>query len=371
MPQTAQRDYYEVLGVPRDADGKEIKKAFHRLALKYHPDRSEEPDAEERFKEAAEAYAVLSDPQKRAEYDARGRTAVSGLSPEDLWAGMDLGDIFADVGLRGFDTGGLFERLFGRPARPARPRGADIEVRLAVPLARVLSGGEQTVPVRRLARCGTCGGSGAKPGTEPRTCSMCGGTGKRVAARRDEGLLVRHITTCTACGGRGTVIDEPCPACGGRGEVEQHDTVTVEIPPGVEDGDVLRVPGLGMPGPGPGDPPGDVYVVVQTAPDPRFARRGPDLWHRAEIEVPDAVLGTLLTVPTLEDETTLRIPPGTQPNQVFRITGRGLPRPRGGGRGDMLVTVTVRIPDQLDEAERELYERLRDSRRKGGAHGVG
>jgi molecular chaperone DnaJ len=259
MPTVAQRDYYEVLGVARDADDKTIKDAFRRLALRYHPDRSTEPDAEERFKEIAEAYAVLSDPRKRADYDARGFPGVAGISAEDLWANVDLGDIFGGLG---FDFGGgLFERLFGRPGRRGPPRGADIEVSLAIPLATVASGGDETVTIDRPGPCGTCGGSGARPGTTPEPCAACGGSGQHTSSSRQGNVVIQHVTTCTTCAGRGTVIRDPCPDCGGRGRITQHDRLTVQIPAGIEDGTALRVPGQGLPHAGrPGR--GDLVVTV-------------------------------------------------------------------------------------------------------------
>jgi molecular chaperone DnaJ len=356
MALETKRDYYEVLGVPRDAKDKQIKDAFRRLALKYHPDRSNEPDAEERFKEIAEAYAVLSDPAKRAEYDAGGFAGVAGFSPEDLFAGLDLSDLLGGFGLGG---AGLFEHLFGsrRPRRPAR--GADIEVPLVVPLATVLTGGHERVTIRRPGRCRACDGTGARAGTEPRRCPDCAATGQRRTTSRQGNVVVQQVTTCATCGGRGQVVDEPCPACGGRGTQDQKDTVKVTVPAGVEEGTALRIPGRGMPGPEPGAAPGDAYVVVTSAADPRFLRRGRDLWHSEEIDAVDAVLGRRLEVPTPEGPVVVVVDPGTQPATVLRVTGKGLPRPDGGPRGDLYVTIGVRIPRDLSEEERADWERLR------------
>ena len=224
-----QRDYYEVLGVPHDADAKTIKDTFRKLALKYHPDRNKAPDAEARFKEIAEAYAILSDPKKRADYDSRGFAGVAGFSAEDLFSGIDFGDIFGDTGF-GFDLGGvgLFGDLFRRHRRPAGPaRGGDLEVRLVIPLEKVNSGGDETVRFNRPVSCTRCHGSGAKPGTEPRKCSACNGTGQQVTTRKEtkeKGTIsFQQITTCPVCNGQGTFIDHPCETCNGRGEINKED----------------------------------------------------------------------------------------------------------------------------------------------------
>jgi molecular chaperone DnaJ len=359
----ARRDYYEVLGVPRDADRKAIKSAFRTLALKYHPDRNKEPDAEERFKEIAEAYAVLSDPKKRAEYDARGHAGVAGFTPEDLFGGIDFGDVFGGFG---FDLGGenLFDRLFRRRAGPGP--GADLEVGLVVPLERVATGGAETVRVSRPGPCPACHGSGLKAGTEPRRCGDCGGTGQRVKRERKGGVTFQQISPCPSCGGRGSVVDQPCPECDGHGRTVREERLSVRIPVGIEDGTALRVPGHGLPGRDPGGPPGDLFVIVQAAHDPRFDRRGANLWRTETVAAVDAVLGTTLTVPTLDGAVSVTVPAGTQPDEVLRLRGKGLPRFAGGGRGDLYLRLRVRIPEALSAEERELYDRLRGLRRRGG-----
>ena len=270
MATTQQRDYYEVLGVPRDADDKAIKDAFRRLALRYHPDRSKEPDAEKRFKEVAEAYAVLSDPKKRADYDTRGFAGVAGFSPEDLFGGLDLSDIFGPFG---FEGAGLFEHLFGPRGRRGPRRGADIEVPLVVPLGTVLTGGHERVTIGRPGPCGACGGSGARAGTTPRPCPDCAGSGQRRSTSRQGNVVIQQVSVCDTCGGRGSLVDEPCPKCHGTGEAVDQDRVRVSIPAGIEEGTALRIPGHGMPGPDGKGPPGDAYVVVRSAPDPRFLRQ--------------------------------------------------------------------------------------------------
>ncbi len=365
---STQRDYYQILGVPRNADAKTIKDAFRTLALRYHPDRNKEPGAEERFKEIAEAYAVLSDPQKCAQYDAGGFAGVSGFSPEDLFGGIDFRDIFGGHGFDfdlGFDFGeSFFDRFFGKRPRKGPQPGDNIEVELVIPLERVLTGGEETVRISRPVTCLTCQGVGAEPGTQPRICSSCKGTGQHVESQQKGGITFRQITACGTCHGRGTVIDMPCPDCKGQGRVEREETLTIKIPPGIEEGMALRIPGYGQPSRESGGPPGDLYVVVHSAPDPRFERHGADLLHRETIQVTDAVLGTRLSIPTLEEDVEVSIPPGTQPDTLLRLQGKGLPEFGGKKRGDLYLSVQVHIPEQLSQDERNLYQRLRTLEKK-------
>ncbi len=358
---TEPRDYYEVLGVPRDADQKAIKDAFRQLALKYHPDRNKEPGASDRFKEIAEAYAVLSDPNKRTEYDARGYAGVAGFSPEDLFGGINFEDIFGGLG---FDIGGpgLFDRLSGRRAAPRR--GRDLEVNVSIPLERVATGGEETVHLQRPAACQACQGSGAKAGTKPRTCPKCGGSGQLVRSQRKGGVSLQQITTCLDCDGRGSLIDAPCPDCSGRGQVLRDEVLTVRIPVGVEEGMALRVPGHGLASDHPGRPPGDLLVIVRSAEDSRFERHGRDLSRIETIDVVDAVLGKEIDVPTLDGHVTVKIVPGTQPDTVLRLRGKGLPRFGGGAPGDLYVRVNVHVPERLTDRERHLFEQLRAAGRR-------
>ena len=350
-----QRDYYEVLGVPRDADRKAIKSAFRKLALKYHPDRNKEPGAADKFKEIAEAYAVLYDPKKRTEYDARGHAGVAGFSPEDLFGGIDFEDILGGLGFdfSGLGGGGLFRRSAG----PAR--GANIEVTLFVSMERVLKGGEETVHVSRPMTCPNCHGSGAKPGTEPRACQICGGSGQKVKSQQRGGVSFQQISTCPDCRGRGFFIDQPCLDCGGDGQSARDETLTVKVPVGVEEGMALRVPEHGMPGEKNGGPPGDLFVIVHTAPDPRFERRGTDLWRSETVEVADAALGTKLVAPTLDGQVTAKVPAGTQPGTVLRLRGKGLPQFGGGRRGDLFLHIQIHVPEKLTSKERALYDQLR------------
>ena len=356
-----QRDYYEVLGVARDADQKAIKDAFRTLAMKYHPDRNKAPDAEEKFKEIAEAYAVLSDPKKRAQYDTGGFAGVADFSAEDLFGGIDFGDIFGDMGF-GFGGGSVFDRFF-RQQRAGPATGQDLEVRLVVPLERINKGGEETVRYARTVSCPTCAGSGAKPGTEPRQCESCGGSGRKVVTRdekRDKASVrFQQVSICPNCQGRGIFIDHPCPECHGQGQVEKEESLKVHIPAGIEEGTSLRIKAHGLPSNESGGSPGDLFVTVYSAPDPRFERSGADLWRREVLEVVDAVLGTRLKVPTLEGKVDVRVPAGTQPDEVLRLRGKGLPEFGGGGRGDLNIRIQVNIPESPSTEERALYEQLR------------
>jgi len=312
---TVSRDYYEVLGVPRNADTETIKNAFRQLARRYHPDISTEPDAEQRFKEIAEAYGVLSDPAKRASYDARGSAGLAGATTEDLWGGIDFTDIF---GPGAATFGSLFERLFGSPA--ARPqRGEDVRLDLVISLDKVLTGGEQAVTIRRPGPCPQCAGSGSWPGTSQRRC----------------------------------------PACQASGWSMREQTVTIRIPPGTPDGATLRLAGQGMPSPVPGGPPGDAYVSIRARADPRFARNGADLWYDLHIQVPDAALGVTAAIPVPEGQAQIQVPAGTQPGSVLRVGGKGLPRYGRRSRGSLNIRVTPDIPQQLSPRQRLLYEQLR------------
>lgn len=357
-----------MLGISRDADAKAIKDTFRSLALKYHPDRNKEAGAEERFKEIAEAYAVLSDPKKRAEYDTGGFAGVAGFSPEDLFGGIDFEDLFRGTGLSGsgFDFGGgLFERFFGRQsAGPAR--GEDVRVALKIPLSRVMSGGEEAVRVILPARCDACHGTGAKRGTAQKSCPVCHGSGREVKSSREAGVSFQRISICPACHGRGSIIEKPCGECRGSGMVEKQDSLTVTVPVGVEEGMVLRIPGHGMPSDVQGGSNGDLLIVVSSAPDPRFERDGADLWRSEILSLPDAVLGVEREVPTPDGTAVVKIPPGTQPDSVLRLGGKGLPHFGGGRHGDLLLRLRVHVPERLNAEELRLYQRLSDLQHKGG-----
>ena len=350
-----------MLGVARDADKKAIKDAFRSLALKYHPDRNKEPGAEERFKEIAEAYAILSDPKKRAEYDARGFAGVEGFSKEDLFSGINFDDIFGGLNFDfGFGGRSPFNGFFQRRSKgPAR--GANIEVEVAIPLERVANGGEEIVRLRRPATCTACHGTGAEGGATPKKCDACNGSGRitRSSRKEKEHILIQQISICPACHGSGSIIEHPCSRCRGSGEMEQDEDLTVKIPQGVEEGMALRIPGKGMPSPDTGGVTGDLFVVVRTRQDPRFERIGADLLRHENISLTDAVLGTKLEVPTLDGSASVTIPPGTQPGDVLRLKNKGLPEFGNGHLGELYLRIAVKIPEKLSHEERELYEQLR------------
>lgn len=355
-PEPGGRDYYEILGVDREATPRQIKEAFRELALAHHPDRSSEPDAEERFKEIAEAYAVLSDPERRATYDRGG---FIGMSPEDLFAGIDLEDLFGGMGF-GFDLGaGLFGELFGGRRRRGPRRGRDIELAVTVSLEEVATGVVRPVEIPRLVECSACGGSGAAPGSEIRRCADCEGSGQRTVSRSEHNTLIRQITICPSCGGDGRVIEEPCLRCEGRGDETTTDSLEVTIPVGVDTGTALRIPGRGNTSPDAGGPSGDAYVVVRVRPDGRFERRGPHLWRSQPIAVTDAVLGGEIVTPTLDGPLRVDVPAGTQPGSVLRLPGKGLPQAGGGPPGDLFLAIDVEIPTAIDTEQRRLYEQLR------------
>jgi len=359
---THERDYYEVLDVPRDADGQTIKKAYHKLAMKWHPDRNKSPEAEERFKEIATAYAILKDPKKRARYDAQGMEGVAHYTSEDLFGGLDLGNLFGDMGF-GFGGGSIFDRMFGR--RTTRPlHGQDLRIQIEIPLEMVNNGGGQEVQVSHPVLCSACQGYGTKSGTPPPLCKSCNGTGRIVTIRNEsrgeQQIKVQQVNVCPVCHGKGTEITDYCPTCGGYGHVEKEETIKVIIPPGIEDGVVLRVAGHGLPGDRPDIPPGDLHVVVYTRPDGRFQRRGPDLWRAETIGITDAVLGTTRTFPGLGGRLKVKVPPGTQPDEILRLRNKGLPRFHGSGRGDINIRIQVQVPEKLSKKERKLYEQLRE-----------
>ena len=364
-----ERDYYEVLGVPRDADHKVIKDAYHRLAMKWHPDRNKSPEAEIRFKEIARAYAILSKPDKRAQYDAHGFAGVAHFSDEDLFRNVDLGSIFGDLGF-GFGPGGnsIFDRFFGEGLHEQQQRGQDLRINLELPLQRIAEGGKENIVFNRPITCSSCHGHGTASGQPPANCPACHGTGHQIKTRKEDErgghtISFQQILNCPVCHGKGTVVEKPCKDCGGGGQTMREEKLRLNIPAGIEDGMSLRVPGHGLPG-GPDAEPGDLHVIIYSAPDPRFQRRGADLWCSETIQITDAVLGTKLQVPTLNGDVEMKLPAGTQPNEVLRLRGKGLPRFNRSGNGDINLRVQVHIPAKLSWQERKLYKQLREVKQK-------
>ncbi|HEX7192502.1 MAG TPA: molecular chaperone DnaJ [Thermoanaerobaculia bacterium] len=348
MATTEKRDYYEVLGVVKGASIDDIKKAYRKLALKYHPDKNpNDPEAEERFKEAAEAYGVLSDDEKRARYDRYGHAGTTGMNGFDPNQFADFGDILGDL----FGFGDFFGTSRRRTTRPAR--GNDLRYDLTLEFEDAVFGKDITLNVPRVAVCTTCSGSGAKPGTQPVTCSGCAGRGQ---IRYSQGFFA-VARTCPQCGGAGKVIKDPCATCGGAGRVHEEKTISVKVPSGVDDGSRLRVAGEGEGGYN-GGPSGDLYVFISVKPHDKFTRRDYDIHSEETISVTRAALGGEVKVDTLDGAETLRVNTGTQPNQVFRLRGKGVQYLDGSGRGDHYVHVNVRIPSTMTEEKRKLYEQL-------------
>jgi molecular chaperone DnaJ len=338
----AKRDYYEVLGVGKDADDDVLKKAYRKLAMKHHPDRNPgDKNAEAQFKEAAEAYEVLSDGQKRARYDQMGHAGVEGMG-QGSSSMDDVMSQFGDV----FGNGSLFEQFFG--GRGGQGGGQHLKVSLEIPFREAAFGCSRTIDLRRNELCGTCDGSGAKRGSRPQTCSTCGGAG---AVRRGQGFFVVQ-TTCPTCRGAGKVVKEPCTACRGDGRTPTKVTIKVRIPPGIEDGSRLRVAGEGEAAPGGGQR-GDLYVVVRVAADPFFERHNNDVVCKVPVTFAQAALGGTIEVPTLDGSATLRIPAGTQPNDLLRMRSLGIPDPEDGRRGDQIVVAQVQVPKQLTDRQRD------------------
>ena len=344
---TTQRDYYEVLGVSRRADHGEIKRAFRRLARELHPDVSEAPDAQERFREVVEAYEVLSKSETRELYDRFGHAGLrsGGFTPTQFDFGS-LSDLFSAF---------FGDDLFGVGARPRRARGADVALQVDIELAEAARGTKREVPFPVAVACGTCNGSGAAPGTSPVTCNVCGGNGRlQQVSRTAFGEFVR-TQTCPACRGAGQQIPQACPTCSGEGRVVEERRLEVEIPPGIHDGQQIRLSGEGHEGGG-GARAGDVYVQVRVAPDARFVREGNDIFTTVDLTITEAALGAVVTVPTLEGESELEFEPGTQPGEIRVLPGKGMPVLQGFGRGDQRVLVNVTVPRRLSEEQRRLLE---------------
>ena len=349
----AKRDYYEVLGLERGVDAADVKKAYRRLAMKYHPDRNPDSDtAEEKFKEATEAYEILSDGEKRQAYDQFGHAAVDPSAGGGAgFNGGGFGDVFSDV----------FGDIFGGRARSSVQRGADLRYGLELDLEQAVSGDSVDIRVPVLTSCEDCGGSGAKAGTQPSGCPDCGGSGQiRVA----QGFFSLQ-QTCPRCRGAGQVITDPCRTCGGNGRIEKTKTLSVKIPPGVDNGDRIRLTGEGEGGVN-GGPAGDLYVQISVRDHPIFSRDGKNLYCEVPLSFADAALGGELEVPTLDGRVKLKIPAETQTGRHFRLRGKGVKPVRGGAVGDLLCKVEVETPVKLTDDKQRLLRDFRSSLEAGG-----
>lgn len=359
----SKRDYYEVLGVSRDVDGKELKKAYRKLAMKYHPDRNpDDKNADEKFKEATEAYEILGDEQKRAAYDQYGH---AGVDPNAAGGGgfggggANFSDIFGDVFGDIFGGGGGGGR---GGSRGGPQRGSDLRYTMELTLEEAVRGIEKKIRVPTLVSCETCDGSGAKPGTSPKTCSTCQGSGQ---IRMQQGFFAVQ-QTCPACRGQGTMIEDPCNSCHGRGVKEETKTLSVKIPAGVDTGDRIRLSGEGEAG-AMGGPAGDLYVQVAVKEHHLFQRDGRNLYCEVPISIVDAALGGELEIPTLEGRVKLRIPEETQSGKMFRLRGKGVAPVRGGAPGDLLCRVQVETPVKLNNDQKDLLRQFQASL-KGEKH---
>lgn len=349
----SKRDYYEVLGVSRNADDAELKKAYRKLAIENHPDKN--PDnaaAEEKFKEAAEAYSVLSDAQKRAAYDRFGHAATgAGAGAGAGFGGAGFSDFQSIFDM--FDLGEMFGGQSRSSSRSSVQRGADLRYDLEITLEEAATGKEMKLKIPRLETCGECAGKGTEKGTEPETCITCQGSGQ---TRFQQGFFA-VMRTCGNCGGRGQIIKTPCKTCRGAGRVEKEKNIEIKIPAGVETGSRLRVNGEGESGIG-GGPTGDLYVVIHVAEHEMFERQGANLYSAIPVTFAQAALGAEIKVPTLDGEEELKIPAGTQTGTVFRIKSKGMPALGGRGKGDLFVAVTLITPKTLTKEQRKLLEQL-------------
>ncbi|MDP2360676.1 MAG: molecular chaperone DnaJ [bacterium] len=349
----SKRDYYEILGVPRDASGADIKKAYRKLALTYHPDRNKDPDAEQKFKEVSEAYSVLSDEQKRPQYDRFGHAATQGFDsgPQPDFDPFDLfRSFFSQAGMGGF------EELF-RGGGQTQERGRDLQLTLHLSLEEIAQGVEKRIKIKIQKPCSTCNGSGAADGSRPEPCPVCHGQGRVRQVSRSFLGMIENIVVCQNCGGEGRVVRSPCRSCQGSGLEKGDTTVLIKVPPGVEDGNYIRLRGQGNHGPR-GKARGDVVVVLREQEHDVFERHGDDILLEQAVSIPVAVLGGEIKVPVLGGEASLKVPAGTQSGTLLRMRGQGI-QGRGGRRGDQVVRIHLYTPRELGAETRRLFEKLR------------
>lgn len=354
----SKRDYYEILGVPRSASQDELKSAFRKLARQYHPDVNQSPDAEERFKELNEAYAILSDADRRSAYDRFGHEGLKGMGGMPDFSTVDFSDIFGDIFGDLFGFGG-----FGRGSRRSRNaprRGVDLQIDVELTFEEAVFGVEKEIQINRDEACKTCNGSGAEPGTTPTRCTSCNGTGE---VRRVQQTLLGsmvQVTTCPTCGGAGEVISTPCHTCKGKGQERVTRKKIITIPNGVDNGTQIRLAGEGQPGIN-GGPNGNLYIAIRVRQHKYFRRRNSDIVLDLDVNIAQAVLGAEVDIPTVDGNAKLKIPAGTQPGKILRMRNKGVPHLRGNGRGDQLVVVNVEIPTKLNNDQRLIFEQLAKS----------
>jgi molecular chaperone DnaJ len=364
----AKRDYYEVLGVSKDATKDEIKKAYRKLAMKYHPDKNPgDKEAEEKFKEAAEAYSVLSDDEKRAKYDKFGHAGMGGAG-QDFQGFSDINDIFSHFSdiFGGGRGGSIFDDIFGgetgystRSTAKTGTPGSDIKITLKLTLEEIAQGTTKKVKIKRYKKCNACNGTGAKNGTAFQTCSVCHGSGEvRQVSKSIFGQFV-NIQPCHNCGGTGKVITEPCPVCHGDGRVRVEEVIKINVPAGVTDGNYMTLRGQGNAGRN-GGAPGDIIVVFKELPHEYFTRKGDDIIYDLTISFPEAVLGTTVEIPTLTGRAKLKIEPGIQPGKLLKMRNKGIQHLNRRGSGDQLVKINIHVPKKITSREKELLVELQN-----------
>ncbi len=353
---TTNRDYYEILGVPKNASTEDIKQAFRKLARQFHPDVNKAPDAEDKFKEINEAYGVLSDADKRSRYDRFGKQGLGEMGGMPDYT-ADFSDLFEELFGFGFGGGG---RRGGGSSRKSPRRGRDLQMEVQLTFEEAIFGVDREVEFTRDEICATCRGNGAEPGTTPKSCTTCGGRGEVRQVRQTFVIQMVETITCPNCGGRGEVIEQPCHTCRGNGLERKKVKKKVSIPAGVDNGVQIRLPNEGQPGTN-GGPNGNLFLSVTVTPHKFFKRRGDDIVLDLDINVAQATLGAEIEVPTVDGAEKLHIPAGTQPGKVFTMKGKGVPRLRKSGRGDEHVIVNVEIPSKLSKEQRELFEQLANS----------
>ncbi len=362
----SKRDYYEVLGIDKNAGADEIKKAYRKMARKYHPDINKAPDAEEKMKEINEAYEILSDAQKKAAYDQYGHAAFeqggmgAGAGGFGGFGGMDMGDIFGDIFGGGF--GGFSDIFGGGSSRRRGPqKGSDLQYNLTISFEESMFGCTKSITVPVSEKCTECGGTGAKAGTQPETCPTCHGTGQEKVTARTPFGMAQTVRPCSQCGGEGKIIKEKCPKCGGKGNVTERRTISVEVPKGIAHGQSIRKKGLGGAGTQ-GGANGDLFVQILVTPSKQFRRQGNDLYTEVSINIVQAALGGEIKIPTIDGDESYTLKPGTQPETKITLRGKGAYNVRNDkARGNLIVTLKVVVPTELKKEQKELLQKLGES----------